>query len=384
MHRHDSDSDNDYYDSRKRSDGVRASGWQSPIPTNDEVASSSSGIIRLVIDCPFGSKKCDYGIDKSQRGRLIVTARRRHIFKLDPISPDNPDNVVVQTFTIPYDADVDRLQSHVEHDKNRLIIEIPRLSSSYMNTTQTSSRFYPQSRNNSQIIVDDMKSSSNRNYYGDNQKLEYFVDCNGYRADELDVSIEDHDLIVHGKTRRDASPSSKPTRRHVSKEFTRKIILPNTVDLSKVISYLDNGQLRIEAPLKHDGYYMNDNTYFPQPVSTIMPQRTVVGYDRVQSPNRHRRHYRRHERTTRHRDLDRSLSPTNRIYSHEDVRYPVYRSLRDLDNEDYIRRNQNSRMGNYEHYVTNGNGTRLEPAWTYSYAPLNNTVRTIRTHRYYR
>jgi hypothetical protein len=80
MSRYHSDSDDGYANHRRRSESVRGSGWQSPLPTtanNPTTPSSSSPVTRIVVESPFGSKKCDYSIDKSQRGRLIITARRR-------------------------------------------------------------------------------------------------------------------------------------------------------------------------------------------------------------------------------------------------------------------------------------------------------------------
>jgi HSP20 family molecular chaperone IbpA len=364
MSRYYSDSD-DVYDNN-----VHASGWQTPLPTINETTSSS--VTRIIVECPFGLKKCDYTIDKSQRGRLIITARRRHIFSSDYFSLNNKNNIAIQTFTIPYDSDVDRLQSHIERNTNRLIIEIPRLHSSFINTYIRSPDILISSKGGASRLTHDYRKNLDNN-----QKFKYRIDCQGYTADELNVFIQDQDLIVHGKTKR--TTSSDPTQHHVSKEFSRKIILPNTVDLSKVISYLKNGELRIEAPLKHGIYHSDEEILSPK-----LPT-TVGEYERIQSPipGNHRRHYRRRERISRLRPLD----ALQRVRSAEGVRYPLYRSPRDIDDdddEDDSRENRYRRIVNYERYTTNRNDTEQQQPLNRSiYSPPNNVVTTKTTYRKY-
>ena len=221
MNRYDSDLDDKYYVPRRQSGSVHASGWQSPIPTTNEIPSSSSSIVtRIAIDCPFGSQKCDYSIDKSQHGLLLVTAHRRHTSKSDYLSLNNKNDTVFQTLTIPYDADVDNIKSYIEQRTNRLIIEIPRTSSSHINTTGTSNHLMNSSNkistNPSHFIYDNIKY--NKKYTGNNRhKLEYRVDCRGYTADELDVFIQDQNLIVQGNTGRTKSVDTG--QKHVSKKF---------------------------------------------------------------------------------------------------------------------------------------------------------------------
>ncbi|CAF1139766.1 unnamed protein product [Rotaria sordida] len=378
MSRYYSDSDDTHYVSRRQLDNVHASGWQSPLPTTDVTPSS---VARIVVECPFGSKKCDYTIDKSQRGRLIVTARRRHKFKYDNLLSNNKDNIAIQTFTIPYDADVDHLTTYIEQYTNRLIIEIPRLSDILTSSTGTS-----------QLIFNDTKSS--RKSLGNNQKLEYLIDCHGYTADELDVFIQNQNLIVQGKTKR--ARSTDPTQEHISKKFSRKISLPNTVDLPKVISYLENGQLRIEAPLKRESYYNDNGHLLSRLPTTTIPNRTIIKHNRIQSPisNNYPYHYRPHEHVNRHHrrrydydDIPRPTSSMQRIYSAENLHYPLYRSWRDLDNdgddEDDSRQNRYRQIVNNERYITNRNGTKQQPTYKSTYLPTNNVVRTTTTHRYY-
>jgi hypothetical protein len=199
-----------------------------------------------------------------------------------------------------------------------------------------------------QLILDDTKT--NRKHSGTNKKLEYRIDCHGYTADELEVFIQGRDLIVQGKT--NTSISSDPTQQRVSKKFSRKITLPNTVDLSKVVSYLEHGELRIEAPLKRGVYHSDEEIIIPgpPPPSTSTSNRTTTALisnleNRVRSPSppppSSRRHYRRNEHFSRRRDYDRpnnrriSSPVRRRVRSVESHHYPSYISTRDLDEDDY-------------------------------------------------
>jgi HSP20 family molecular chaperone IbpA len=380
MNRYYSDSDDANYASRQPSDTVRASGWQSPIPTS----TPSSSVTRIVVECPFGSKKCDYTVDKSQRGRLIVTARRRQTFSSDYLSSNN---VAVQTFQVPHDADVDRLKSHVERDTNRLIIEIPRQQrpnyyrsrQSHINTNDDLNR----SPNIERMLGDDTQYI--KKSIDNNRKLEYRIDCHGYTSDELEVYIQGRDLIVQGKTNRATSPHSSQQR--ASKKFTRKIALPNTVDLSKVVSYLDNGELRIEAPLKRSVYYTDEEMITPGPVAS---NRTAAVFNRIQSPtpgnNQHR--YRRHERISRRRVNDRGdnyrpSSPMQRVRSAESRYYPLDRSSRNFDEDDDERENRHRRTVNYERHTINRNNTEQQPIYRSYYSPTSNVVRNRTTYDNY-
>src|SRR5437763_1064978 len=101
MNRYYSNSYDEYATNRRRPDSVHASGWQSPLPTsstNIPSRSPSSSVIRIVVEPPFGFKKCDYNIDKSQRGRLIITARRRQILSSDYRLSNNKNHTAIQTF----------------------------------------------------------------------------------------------------------------------------------------------------------------------------------------------------------------------------------------------------------------------------------------------
>jgi hypothetical protein len=404
MNRQYSDSDDDYNSRRQRSDSIRGSGWQSPLPTSRNLTSPipSSSVTRIVVESPFGSKKCDYSIDKSQRGRLVITARRR------PSSSNHKNHVAVQTFTIPLDADVDRLQSHVERDSNRLIIEIPRQhrrSSRTQHTSNTKStnpgprllrspdveRMLTSPTGAPHLIRDD--TNSNRRNSGSNKKLEYRIDCHGYTADELEVFIQGRDLMVQGKT--NSSTSSDPTQQRISKKFSRKITLPNTVDLSKVVSYLEHGELRIEAPLKRGVFHSDEEIIIPGPPPPSTSNRTAAALisnleNRVRSPSpQNRTHYRRNERYSRRRDYDRpnhrrASSPIRRVRSVDSQRYPLYTPSRDLDEADdddddsKDRENRRNRTAIYARHSTDQKSTE-KPRSIYSPTNVMKTARTTTT-----
>jgi len=387
MSRYYSDLDNTYYTSRQQSDNVRASGWQSPLPTTN--VTYSSPLLRIAVECPFGSKKCDYTIDKSQLGRLIVAARRRHTFKSAYLSLNPKDNIITQTFTIPFDVDVERLQSHIERVTNRLIIEIPRTQSSYINTRNT----YNNLIHSPDILtspIDDDDPKYIRKNLNNNQKLEYRIDCRGYTSDELDVFIQGRDLIVQGKTKR--AISSDPTQQHISKHLSRKIPLPNTVDLSKIVSYFEDGELRIEAKFKSGMYYNDRKIYLPEGTPIAVSNRTGGQLNRIQSPvpSTHQHHYRRRQRVSRHRAYDhgddpRPSSPMQRARSADSFLYPSTRLSRDFDDEDEdeddARQNQTRRTVNYQRYITNRNDTDQQPVYRSVYSPTNNVFTTRTAYR---
>lgn len=365
MSRYYSDSDDDYTLHRRRSDSVQGSGWQSPLPTLTKITSlpNESSTTRIAVDPPFGSKKCDYSINKSQRGRLIVTARRRYTSTSDYRSLNNKNQVAVQTFTIPMDADIDRMQTHVERDSNRLIIEIPhRHHRRTSHTQQHSSQFHSNNRSGRllrspdiermltppilgpQIIRDVMRTTRRSSGSGSSRKLEYRFDCHGYTSDELEVYVQGRDLIVQGKTK-SSNNSSDPTHQRVSKKFSRKIALPHSVDLTRVVSYLEHGELRIEAPLKRGAHHSDEEIIIPgPPPSSSRSHRTATtlisnSENRLRSASPvNRTHYRRNEHHGRRRDYDRPnyrrLSNTvHRVRSADNLRYPLYVSARDLDED---------------------------------------------------
>ncbi|CAF1013151.1 unnamed protein product [Adineta ricciae] len=417
MNRYYSDSDDEYPNQRRRSDSVMKTDWQPSSGKKLSPTSSSSSVTRIVVESPFGSKKCDYSIDKSQRGILIVNARRRSSLSSDQRPSTNKKQVAVQKFTVPHDADVDRLQSHVERDTNRLIIEIPRIQrsssraqqrASYISTTSNTNtrllrspdveRMLTSPTGGPQLILDDSKSNK-RNSNG-SRKLEYRIDCHGYFADELEVFIQGRDLIVQGKT--NTSKSADPTEQRVSKKFTRKITLPSSVDLPKVVSYLEHGELRIEAPIKRGVHHSDEEIILPGPPPTSISDRARASIitnleNRALSPTVYSRpHYRRNERVGRRRDYDRSnnrpvSSPTRRVRSSEGLRYPLYVSPRELDDDDEDdsnrrKRESRRRRSSVDHQYRKESEQRQQSPYRLNYSPINNhttTTTTVTHHQTY-
>jgi HSP20 family molecular chaperone IbpA len=393
MNRYYSDSDDGYSKNQRPS-----TEWQSSSPTT-----------RLVVDSPFGSNKFDYSIDKSQRGRLIVTARRPRSRSLNHRSSREKSHVAVQTFSIPLDADVDRLQSYIDRTSNRLIIEIPRRQQQQQQQQQQASHRVI-SRPSRTSYVDSSRMARNfirspdvermltsptggpqliresrpvgKRVSGSNRKLEYRIDCHGYAADELDVFLQGRDLMVQGQTR----TSSDPNTHRVSKKFTRKISLPNTVDLEHVISYLDHGELRVEAPLKPGVRYDENEIVIPGPPPTSTSNRAtaalVSNYDRRMRsppPPSSNRYY--HQSIGRRRDYDRGerrrvTSPTRRGRSSDATRYPMYISPRAIDDdaeeEDTEPRNSRRRHnGSSEQRFVFRKDFQAKPSYRSLYSPTN-------------
>ncbi|UJR27512.1 hypothetical protein I4U23_008796 [Adineta vaga] len=407
MNRYHSDSDDEYTNHRRRTDSVIGTGWQSPTITSGKILAptlSSSSLTRIVVESPFDSKKCDYAIDKSQPGLIIVSARRQ------PSSSANKKQVAVQKFKVPYDADVDRLQSHIERDTNRLIIEIPRKERPSSRAQQRSSYISNTSKTNARLLrspdVERMltsptggpqlilgSSKSNKTHSNGNRKLEYRIDCRGYLAEELEVFIQGRDLIVQGKT--NTSASIDPTEQRVSKKFTRKITLPSSVDLPRVVSYLEHGELRIEAPLKRGADQNDEEIIIPGPPPTS--NRTTAGLisnleNRALSPTTYSRpHYQRNERVSRRRDYDRLNNrrvsgPTRRVRSVEGLRYPLYVSPRELDEDDDDEDNRTKRRQRSVDYQRRSNDRKdLEQqstAYRLSYSPVPNNITTTTVTRH--
>lgn len=364
MTRYYSDSDDGYSNYHRKSSNSRISGWQSPYLnlTSSPYSTSSTSNKRITIDSPFGLDKYDYSIDRSQPGRLTVTAHRKRFS-----SSNRSDRVAVQTLDIPFDLDLDRLESYIEQSSNRLIIDIPRLHRSSHRSSRVS---YGNSANiNKNLIrspdiermlttplsrpklVEDDRSYGHRNSIS-GRKLEYRIDCHGYAADELEVFVQGRDLIVQGSTRASSSSSTTdPTQKRVSKKFSRKISLPNTVDPDGVLSHLENGELRIEAPLKPGFRHSDEEIIVPGPPPSMTGRATSLLISNLErhsrspismfngsSASNNRYYYRENDHgTRRQRDYDRSKS--RRVRSVDGIRYPVLISPREIDEDRENERN---------------------------------------------
>lgn len=248
-------------------------------------SADDSQITRIVVEPLFGSAKCVYNIDKSQPGRLIVEAQKQsRKFPTDYFSSKS-NQVLRRTYRIPSDSDLDKLQSHVDRRTNQLIIEIPRVFP--VSTRKEVSRYRRRTK----------KEPSN---------LEFFVDCQGYRPSELDVFLDGKFLVVESRTRR-------------GRKILKEIGLPSSVDTSRIVSFYERGQLRIDAPLKNLSSSYHDISDFSRFRSRTPPSRQ----------NFH--------------DFDYPKMSSRRIRSHENLSRPID-ELYDADRRrrtiDYHRANQ--------------------------------------------
>jgi crystallin alpha B len=72
------------------------------------------------------------------------------------------------------------------------------------------------------------------------------VDVNGFKPEEINVSLKEKTLVIQAKMERKAEDGSK-----FQQEFTREMSLPDNVDPTSLKSFLGNdGNLNIEASYK--------------------------------------------------------------------------------------------------------------------------------------
>ena len=64
---------------------------------------------------------------------------------------------------------------------------------------------------------------------------------------DIKITIKNHTLIVEAKKEKKSEDGSSSTRLY--QEVTRKITLPENIDINEIKSVFDNGVLKIEAPL---------------------------------------------------------------------------------------------------------------------------------------
>ncbi|KHJ93945.1 Hsp20/alpha crystallin family protein [Oesophagostomum dentatum] len=77
----------------------------------------------------------------------------------------------------------------------------------------------------------------------DESKLSISLDVSQFKLEELKISLDDRTLIIEGKQ------ENNDEQGHSMRSFTRRWVLPESVDIEKVSSFLDSdGKLGIEAP----------------------------------------------------------------------------------------------------------------------------------------
>jgi HSP20 family molecular chaperone IbpA len=74
------------------------------------------------------------------------------------------------------------------------------------------------------------------------------VDVDGFKPEEINISVKENALVIGAKMERKAEDGSK-----FQQEFTREMTLPEEVDLTTLKSFLSNdGVLSIEASYKSE------------------------------------------------------------------------------------------------------------------------------------
>jgi HSP20 family molecular chaperone IbpA len=82
--------------------------------------------------------------------------------------------------------------------------------------------------------------------HGDVYRLN--VDVDGFKPEEINVSLKENILVIKAKMERKTEDGSK-----FQQEFTREMTLPDNVDITSLKSFLGNdGVLNIEASYKPD------------------------------------------------------------------------------------------------------------------------------------
>lgn len=122
---------------------------------------------------------------------------------------------------------------------------------------------------NSPDRLDDLKTIYETDPYG-NQKFKVRFDVSEFRPEEIQVRTQDGKISVTAKHQ------EKSTTASVSKEYSRKLDIPNNVDEDKLQCVLSkDGILTVEGPLK-SGHLVTTNTYLPiqQGASSMSPQPT--------------------------------------------------------------------------------------------------------------
>lgn len=122
---------------------------------------------------------------------------------------------------------------------------------------------------NSPDRLDELKTIYETDPYG-NQKFKVRFDVSEFRPEEIQVRTQDGKISVTAKHQ------EKSTTSKVSKEYNRKLDIPNNVDEDKLQCVLSkDGILTVEGPLK-SGHLVTTNTYLPiqQGASQMSPQPT--------------------------------------------------------------------------------------------------------------
>jgi crystallin alpha B len=90
-------------------------------------------------------------------------------------------------------------------------------------------------------------ASGKSTVHNDADKFQISLDVNHFKPEELAVKVKDNAVLIEGKHEERSDEHG-----YISRQFSRKYILPPDVEPDTVVSHLNpNGALTIEAPKKH-------------------------------------------------------------------------------------------------------------------------------------
>lgn len=165
------------------------------------------------------------------------------------ISPFNEKNDWIKPFDFKRDFDLMDMEPWISpRDSpwaafNRLSKQMEQLRRQFFN-------------NNNSIISSNINSNSsfndfniNKNYFEDDT-FRVAIDVQGYKPEELTVSLDNNMLTLKGKHEERSSDGTH----YVSRQFMRSMTVPNSVELDKIQSKVTFGgrTLQVEAPVKKE------------------------------------------------------------------------------------------------------------------------------------
>ena len=110
----------------------------------------------------------------------------------------------------------------------------------------------PSQQENQKWISSDSEARLSIDLYETEQDIVIQSTIAGVKAKDLDISIEDEMLTIKGKRQKQEHEDSSE-RKYLYQEcywgaFTRKIILPEEVDASKIKAVIEEGVLTLKIP----------------------------------------------------------------------------------------------------------------------------------------
>lgn len=130
---------------------------------------------------------------------------------------------------------------------------------------------------NSPDRLDNLKTIFETDPFG-NQRFKVRFDVSEFKPEEIQVRTQDSKIAVLAKHQEKSTTSS------VSREYSRKIDIPNSVDEDKLQCVLSkDGILTVEGPLKK-GHLVTSNTFLPIQQGPISPVPTINNQVAISKP----------------------------------------------------------------------------------------------------